>query len=51
MNTTFTQFALLPGKLDMVLYGVGALVLLVIVILVINFGMIYIRAPENSARM
>jgi len=51
MNTTLTQLALLPGKLDMVLYGVGALVLLVVAILIINFGMIYIRALFSGAKV
>ncbi len=51
MNTSFTQFALLPGKLDLALYGVGAIVLLVVAILVINFGMIYIRALFSGAKV
>ena len=34
----------LPFRLDFVLYAVGAVVLLVVGILVLNFGMIYIRA-------
>jgi len=51
MNTTFTQFGLLPGKLDMALYGVGAIVLLVVAILIINFGMIYIRALFSGAKV
>jgi len=51
MNTVLTQFALLPGKLDLVLYGVGAVVVLVVVILVINFGMIYIRALFSGAKV
>lgn len=51
MNATFTQLGLLPGKLDMVLYGVGGLVLLVVGILAINFGMIYIRALFSGAKV
>jgi uncharacterized protein YqfA (UPF0365 family) len=50
MNTIIAQSSL-PLKLDLVLYGVGALVLLVAGILVLNFGMIYIRALFSGAKV
>jgi uncharacterized protein YqfA (UPF0365 family) len=51
MNTFFAQAGPLDGKLILVLYGVGALVLLVAGILVLNFGMIYIRALFSGAKV
>jgi uncharacterized protein YqfA (UPF0365 family) len=51
MNLILAQSGGLPFKLDLVLYGVGAVVLLVAGILVINFGMIYIRALFSGAKV
>ena len=51
MNSLLAQTSALPFRLDFVLYGVGALVLLVFGILVINFGMIYIRALFSGAKV
>jgi uncharacterized protein YqfA (UPF0365 family) len=51
MNTFIAQAGPLDGKLILVLYGVGALVLLVAGILVLNFGMIYIRALFSGAKV
>jgi uncharacterized protein YqfA (UPF0365 family) len=51
MNLILAQSSLLPGKLDFVLYGVAAVVLLAVGILVINFGMIYIRALFSGAKV
>ena len=51
MNSTLTLFGLLPGRLDLALYGVGGAVLLVVAILVLNFGMIYIRALFSGAKV
>ncbi len=50
MNLILAQTNILPLKLDYVLYGIGAIVLLVFGILVINFGMIYIRALFSGAK-
>ena len=51
MNTILAQASGLPFKLSLLLYGIGALVLLVAGILVINFGMIYIRALFSGAKV
>ncbi len=51
MKLNLIQFGLLPGNFDVVLYGIGAVVLLVIAILVINFGVIYIRALFSGAKV
>ncbi|MEI8352514.1 MAG: hypothetical protein WCG36_09430, partial [bacterium] len=51
MNPILAQSGGLPFKLDLMLYGIGGLVLLVAVILVINFGMIYIRALFSGAKV
>jgi len=40
----------LPGMWDFVLYGVLAVVLLVLAVMVLNFGMIYIRALFSGAK-
>ena len=40
-----------PSNSICVLYGIGAVVLLVVGILVINFGMIYIRALFSGAKV
>lgn len=49
-NSILAQANILPFKLDYVLYGIGALVLLAFGILAINFGMIYIRALFSGAK-
>ncbi len=41
----------MPGHWDFVLYGVLALLLLVLAVIVLNFGMIYIRALFSGARV
>lgn len=51
MNSILAQSGFPPVKLDFVLYGIGAVVLLVLGILVINFGMIYIRALVSGAKV
>lgn len=51
MNTNIALFGALPGPLDLVLYGVGAVVLLVFGVIVISFGMIYIRALFSGAKV
>ncbi len=51
MNSILAQSSFSPGTLNLVLYGVGAVVLLVVGILVINFGMIYIRALFSGAKV
>jgi uncharacterized protein YqfA (UPF0365 family) len=51
MNTNLALFAALPAPLDFVLYGIGAVVLLVFGVIVISFGMIYIRALFSGAKV
>lgn len=51
MNTILAQAGPLDGKLMLVLYGGGALVVLVMLILIFNFGMIYIRALFSGAKV
>jgi len=51
MKTILAEGGLLAGKLSFVLYGVVALILLVVAILVLNFGMIYIRALFSGAKV
>jgi uncharacterized protein YqfA (UPF0365 family) len=50
MNLLLAQNSL-PFRLDFILYGVAALVLLVLGVLVLNFGMIYIRALFSGAKV
>ena len=50
MNTLLAQSGSLPSQLYLVLYGVAGLVALVVGILVLNFGMIYIRALFSGAK-
>jgi uncharacterized protein YqfA (UPF0365 family) len=51
MNAILAQAGLPTGILTLVLYGIGAVVLLVMGILVLNFGMIYIRALFSGAKV
>jgi uncharacterized protein YqfA (UPF0365 family) len=51
MSTNLALFAALPATLDFVLYGIGAVVLLVFGVIVISFGMIYIRALFSGAKV
>jgi len=51
MNTTLAQSSLLPFKFDFVLCGIGVVVLLVLGILVFNFGTIHIRALFSGAKV
>jgi uncharacterized protein YqfA (UPF0365 family) len=52
MKNQFAQFgALLPGGWDIILYGIGGLILLVIVVVVINFFNVWIRALISGARV
>ncbi len=50
MNIFLAQ-ASLPFRLDFILYAVGALVVLVVGIIVLNFGMIFIRALFSGAKV
>ena len=50
MNLLLAQTTL-PFRLDFILYGVAAVVLLVLGVLVLNFGMIYIRALFSGAKV
>jgi len=50
MNTILAA-AGLPFRLDYVFYAIGAVVLLVVGILLLNFGMIYIRALFSGAKV
>jgi len=49
--TIFLAQSGLPLPLNMILFGVGAIVVLVLGILVLNFGMIYIRALFSGAKV
>ena len=51
MNMILAQSDGFPIKLSLIIYGIGALVLLVAGILIINFGMIYIRALFSGAKV
>ena len=51
MNSILAQTSLLPFKPEFLLYGIGALVVLVFGILAISFGMIYIRALFSGAKV
>lgn len=51
MNAILAPSGLVPFKLDLALYGLGALVLLVFAVLLLNFGMIYIRALFSGAKV
>ena len=51
MNLILAQTSFLPGKWDLVLYGIGGVLLLVLAIIVMNFGIIYIRALFSGAKV
>lgn len=51
MNPILAQSGVLSGRLDLVLYGMVAVVLLVLSLLLIAFGMIYIRALFSGAKV
>jgi uncharacterized protein YqfA (UPF0365 family) len=51
MNPILAQTGSLPAKWEFVLYGLGAVLLLACAIIVINFGMIYIRALFSGAKV
>jgi uncharacterized protein YqfA (UPF0365 family) len=51
MNTILAASVQLPISLNLVLFGIGGLVLLVVGILILNFGMIYIRALFSGAKV
>lgn len=51
MNSILAQAAPSDSILTLVLYGIGALVVLVLGILAINFGMVYIRALFSGAKV
>ena len=51
MNSIFAQTSFLPARWDIVLIGVAAVLLLGFVVIVLNFGMIYIRALFSGAKV
>ena len=51
MTELISLAAILPGNLDFVLYAVVGVILFVILILLFNFGMIYIRALTSGAKV
>lgn len=51
MNPNSIQLGILPGNLDYFLYGAVLLVVIIIGILVLNFGMIYVRALTSGAKV
>lgn len=51
MKSNLTILALLPGNFDLYLIAFGVLVVIVISILVLSFGVIYIRALTSGAKV
>jgi len=51
MNPNSIQLGILPGNLDYFLYGAVLLVVIIIGVLVLNFGMIYVRALTSGAKV
>jgi uncharacterized protein YqfA (UPF0365 family) len=51
MTTILAESVQLPISLNLILFGIGGLVLLVVGILILNFGMIYIRALFSGAKV
>ncbi len=51
MNPNLIQLGILPGNLDYFLYGAVLLVVIFVGILILNFGMIYIRALTSGAKV
>src|SRR5687767_12249066 len=51
MNPIFAQAGLSPDVWTLVLIGIGVIVLLVALVIVFNFGMIYIRAWFSGAKV
>ena len=51
MNLILAQTGFLPGKWEFLLYGIGGVLLLVVAVIVINFGIIYIRALFSGAKV
>jgi uncharacterized protein YqfA (UPF0365 family) len=51
MNLILAQNSFLPGKWDVLVYGVGGVLLLVFAVLVFNFVMTYIRALFCGAKV
>ncbi|MDB6123955.1 MAG: YqfA family [Pedosphaera sp.] len=52
MNPKLTQLgSILPGQLDYVLFGIVLLIAIIFGIILLNFGMIYIRALTSGAKV
>ena len=51
MHSILAQANFLPGRLDLVVLGIVAILALVVAIVVLNFGMIYIRALFSGAKV
>ena len=51
MNLILAQTGFLPGKWELLLYGIGGVLLLVVAGIVMNFGIIYIRALFSGAKV
>jgi len=51
VNLILAQTGFLPGKWELLLYGIGGVLLLVVAGIVINFGTIYIRALFSGAKV
>ncbi len=51
MNPNTIQLGILPGNLDYFLYGLVLLVVIILGVLLLNFGMIYIRALTSGAKV
>jgi len=51
VNLILAQTGFLPSKWELLLYGIGGVLLLVVAGIVINFGTIYIRALFSGAKV
>lgn len=51
MNPNAIQLGILPGNLDYFIYGAVLLVVIIIGVLILNFGMIYVRALTSGAKV
>jgi uncharacterized protein YqfA (UPF0365 family) len=51
MNRNLVELALLPGNLDYFIYGAVLLAVLIVSIIIFNFGMIWVRAWTSGAKV
>jgi len=51
VNLILAQTGFRPGKWEFLVYGIGGVLLLVVAVIVINFGTIYVRALFSGAKV